>query len=1166
MRTDAKRLQQVLRNLLSNAFKFTETGNVALTIAPADGSPLRAGSQWVSFSVSDTGIGIPEEKQRIIFEAFQQADGTTSRKYGGTGLGLSISREIARLLGGEITLHSIPGQGSTFTLYLPIEPVIQVSPRALSEATSSGLGRTGTAPASVPVTLSASADDRHILQPGDTTVLIVEDDAMFASVLLELAHDKGFKGLIAADGATALALAQRYRPQAITLDIGLPDMDGWALLDLFKRDPRTRHVPVHVISVDEQRKRGLRAGAFDFLEKPVDRDAIMDALDRTRDFVNRPFRNLLIVEDDEGQRTSIAALIGNGDVHVRSVASAEEALAALNQEEFDCAVIDLGLPDRPGIDLIEDIRQRQDGRPLPIVVYSGRDLLPEDLDRLDRLGTTFIAKDNGSSEKLLSETALFLHRAMAAIPPEQQTVVHAQSGDAFRGKKVLIVDDDLRNIFSLTSALEQHGMEVIFAENGRDGIDLLKNTGDVDAMLVDIMMPGMDGYETMREIRKDPAFAHLPIIAVTAKAMKGDREKCLEEGASDYIAKPLDLDQLLAVMRVQLGAPARGRMAARSEPFNEARRRRGYDADTDEPGSGGADPRQDSDGGRRPAQSPGPRTAPAGPRVRAGVGAFGRGGAQASPARRFCRNPARRADADHGRLRGGEPDPQPLPLVACADHLSNGLQQGRSSRLPRLHGRRGRLCVQADRADHPAVQGGRLRRALPQNGGDPAPVRAGAQSAPGEHSRPQRETRGRTGLAAGAGSAGCDPALAAGGLDLAAPGGPVPPVFVSDNVERITGFPAERFTSDPGFGASRLHPEDIDQVFRALAGALEAGHYSCEYRWQCADGTYRHFLDQGVLAPTVDGEQREIFGTMFDVTERRLLEERLMHGSKLEAIGQLTGGIAHDFNNMLSVVMGSLDLLRNTLGDNALAHKRVRMALEGAQRCADLTNRLLSFARRQPLRASVVDLEAFGRDLVEILRRTLGDNIDLRLEAAEGLWPVQADPSQLEAALVNLAVNSRDAMPDGGRITIEMRNVAGGEVGMPAGLDGDAVLIRVADTGFGMTPEVRDRVFEPFFTTKEMGRGTGLGLSMTYGFVKQSGGEIEIRSAPAQGTTVSLFLPRIRNDTDSLLTADTPQGAPEGNGEIILVVEDDEEVRNVVLSTLQMLGYARWPRRTARRR
>jgi CheY-like chemotaxis protein/anti-sigma regulatory factor (Ser/Thr protein kinase) len=280
-----------------------------------------------------------------------------------------------------------------------------------------------------------------------------------------------------------------------------------------------------------------------------------------------------------------------------------------------------------------------------------------------------------------------------------------------------------------------------------------------------------------------------------------------------------------------------------------------------------------------------------------------------------------------------------------------------------------------------------------------------------------------------------------------------------------------------------------------------------------------------------------------------------MHGSKLEAIGQLTGGIAHDFNNMLSVVMGSLDLLRNTLGDNALAHKRVRMALEGAQRCADLTNRLLSFARRQPLRASVVDLEAFGRDLVEILRRTLGDNIDLRLEAAEGLWPVQADPSQLEAALVNLAVNSRDAMPDGGRITIEMRNVAGGEVGMPAGLDGDAVLIRVADTGFGMTPEVRDRVFEPFFTTKEMGRGTGLGLSMTYGFVKQSGGEIEIRSAPAQGTTVSLFLPRIRNDTDSLLTADTPQGAPEGNGEIILVVEDDEEVRNVVLSTLQMLGY-----------
>jgi PAS domain S-box-containing protein len=384
---------------------------------------------------------------------------------------------------------------------------------------------------------------------------------------------------------------------------------------------------------------------------------------------------------------------------------------------------------------------------------------------------------------------------------------------------------------------------------------------------------------------------------------------------------------------------------------------------------------------------------------------------------------------------------------------------------------------------------------------------------------------------------------------------PFPPVFVSDNIERITGFPSERFVSDPAFGASRIHPEDRDQVFRALGGALQAGHYSCEYRWQCADGTYRNFLDQGVLAPAQDDVEPEIFGTMFDVTERRMLEERLLHGSKLEAIGQLTGGIAHDFNNMLSVVMGSLDLLQNTLGDNELGRKRVRMAMEGAQRCADLTNRLLSFARRQPLRASAVDLEVFGRELVEILRRTLGDNIDIRLDAAEGLWPVQVDPSQLEAALVNLAVNSRDAMPDGGRISIRFENVGHGAPELPGGVEGDAVLIQVADTGSGMSPEVRDRVFEPFFTTKEIGRGTGLGLSMTYGFVKQSGGEIEIRSAPGEGTTVRLFLPRLRDGAETALVSDAGGDTPGGHGEIILVVEDDVEVRSVVLSTLQMLGY-----------
>jgi PAS domain S-box-containing protein len=381
---------------------------------------------------------------------------------------------------------------------------------------------------------------------------------------------------------------------------------------------------------------------------------------------------------------------------------------------------------------------------------------------------------------------------------------------------------------------------------------------------------------------------------------------------------------------------------------------------------------------------------------------------------------------------------------------------------------------------------------------------------------------------------------------------PYPPVFVSDNVERITGFTAEAFTADPAFGVSRIHPEDVDRVQRELSQAISVGQYSCEYRWQCANGEYRHFLDQGVLAPEADGQAREIFGTLFDVTDRRLLEERLMHGSKLEALGRLTGGIAHDFNNMLSVVMGSLDLLQKSLGDNDIARKRTRMALDGAQRCADLTSRLLSFARRQPLRAAIVDLTMFGPSLLEILRRTLGDNIEVRLRLAQGLWPVEVDSSQLEAALVNLAVNSRDAMPDGGQLSIEMSNAPLGESD-GSGIAADAVVIAVSDTGFGMPPEVRARVFEPFFTTKEVGRGTGLGLSMTYGFAKQSGGDIEISSLPGKGTTVRLILPRAES-TPEPLKEDTTI-VPSGRGERILVVEDDPEVRQVTVSTLQMFGY-----------
>ncbi len=564
IRTDSKRLQQVLRNLLSNAFKFTERGGVTLQIGSAEGTPLRAGSQWIAMSVTDTGIGIPEEKQRIIFEAFQQADGTTSRKYGGTGLGLSISREIARLLGGEIVVSSTPGSGSTFTLFVPVEPPAShgtAGAEASIRPNGNGAGQYATSDdstgsmirqPSAAMALSASLDDRHAITNGDRVVLIIEDDAMFASVLLELAREEGFRGLIAMDGASALALAHRYKPHAITLDIGLPDMDGWALLDLLKHDPRTRHVPIHVISVDDQKKRGLKAGAFGFLEKPVDREALMGALNRTKEFIDRPVKKLLLVEDDDNQRMSLSELMKSEQVDVTAVGTAESALEVIQARQFDCAVIDLGLPDLPGAELIERIRKTKGGEELPVVIYTGQDLTKAEERRLQSIAATLIVKGEGSSERLLNDTALFLHRAISAIPEEKHIIVERRADDSLDGRKVLIIDDDMRNIFSLTSALEQHGISVIFAENGLEGIEKLQANPDVDVALVDIMMPEMDGYETMREIRNIPRYRDLPLVAVTAKAMKGDREKCLEAGATDYVSKPVDVDQLLAVLRVQL--------------------------------------------------------------------------------------------------------------------------------------------------------------------------------------------------------------------------------------------------------------------------------------------------------------------------------------------------------------------------------------------------------------------------------------------------------------------------------------------------------------------------------------------------------------------------------------------------------------------------------------
>jgi CheY-like chemotaxis protein/HAMP domain-containing protein/GAF domain-containing protein len=562
--TDEKRIHQVLKNLLSNAFKFTEKGSVTLRMEKIadriefDNEVLNRAETVIAFAVIDTGIGVPADKHRVIFEPFQQADGTTSRKYGGTGLGLSISREFARLLGGEIHLQSTPGEGSTFTLYLPQDYM----PTSLVTPEQDGMDRYGM-PESDGIEETNGVekilrpheryeDDRESIEPGDRVILIVEDDTNFAKILLDMAREKGFKGVISTRGETALADAHRYKPDAITLDIQLPGMHGLALLDRLKHDPATRHIPVHIVSVVEELPRNRRMGAVAHLKKPVTRETIVDSLSSIRGFVERTEKNLLVVEDDENQRMSITELVGGDDITITSVGTGEEALEALRQGRFDCTVLDLGLPDMTGFELIGKIRGELGLADLPIVVYTGRDLSAKEAAELNKLAEAVIVKDVRSIDKLLDETALFLHRVEADLPEEKRQrlqQLHAGEGNLV-DRKVLIVDDDIRNIFALTSLLESYKMKVMYAESGMEAIEFLKKTPDIDVVLMDVMMPGMDGYETMRTIRKEKKLKSLPIIAVTAKAMKGDREKCIESGASDYITKPVDAEQLLSLLRV----------------------------------------------------------------------------------------------------------------------------------------------------------------------------------------------------------------------------------------------------------------------------------------------------------------------------------------------------------------------------------------------------------------------------------------------------------------------------------------------------------------------------------------------------------------------------------------------------------------------------------------
>jgi HAMP domain-containing protein/signal transduction histidine kinase/DNA-binding response OmpR family regulator len=569
--TDAKRLQQVLKNLLSNALKFTEHGAVRLRIErPASGwSPshpvLHRAKTVLAFSVSDSGIGIPLDKQRIIFEAFQQADGTTSRKYGGTGLGLSISRELTRLLGGEIRLQSAPGAGSTFTLYLPqtyMAPVTAVKAETPGDsAIAAPLDRTldiilpppAAAPDAVVHEIELD-DDRHLIQPDDAVLLIVEDDLTFARILVDMAHDRGIKALAALRGGTALSLAREFLPGAITLDITLPDMAGWTILDRLKHDPVTRHIPVHVISGDENRRRGLALGAMTYLEKSVTKDTLNSAFDNIRRSLERRTKKLLLVAEDEQRRVTLEELLGGKAVEITAAGSGGEALAMLKQKYFDGIALGLHISDIPAVQLVEEVQRESGGQAPPIVIFGGENPGRDVEAEIRRLGRQSVVRYAGAPDRLLEETVLFLHRAQSDLSEAQMEILNSirRSDSTLAGKKVLVVDDDVRNIFALTTVLEQHNLHVVHAENGRAGIDALLNTPGVDGVLMDIMMPEMDGYETMRAIRQIGEFRTLPIIAVTAKAMKGDRAKCIEAGASDYITKPVDLDQLFSVLRVWL--------------------------------------------------------------------------------------------------------------------------------------------------------------------------------------------------------------------------------------------------------------------------------------------------------------------------------------------------------------------------------------------------------------------------------------------------------------------------------------------------------------------------------------------------------------------------------------------------------------------------------------
>jgi signal transduction histidine kinase/CheY-like chemotaxis protein/CHASE3 domain sensor protein len=553
LETDRQRLEQILKNLLSNACKFTEAGSVRLSITAA-------GDQ-VLFAVEDTGIGISPDQQAAVFEAFQQADGGISRRFGGTGLGLSISRELARLLGGTLSLRSAPGEGSTFTLSLPQ----RFAPAAEGAAPVAAKGKrarstpvpTPGAPTRARPMPRAIEDDRNALTGSRRVLLVIEDDDRFAGIVRDLARELGFECLVAGSAEDALGLARRHSPSAIVLDIGLPDQSGLTVLDSLKRDDQTRHIPIHIVSAEDHSQTALALGARGYTLKPVKREDLAEVLSGLEKALERTVRRVLVVEDDPVQREAVQALLASDHVETVGVGSAADCLAALAEQTFDCMVLDLSLPDASGAGLLETLSRDHAHAYPPVIVYTGQDLTADLEQQLRRYSSSIIIKGAKSPERLLDEVSLFLHQVVSDLPPEQQSMIRkARNRDAvLEGRRILVVEDDVRNVYSLTNVLEPKGAVVQIARNGQEALDALDAAGSdpaqaIDLVLMDVMMPVMDGLTATQRIRQDSRFSKLPILMLTAKAMPDDQERCLAAGANDYMAKPLDVDKLLSLVRV----------------------------------------------------------------------------------------------------------------------------------------------------------------------------------------------------------------------------------------------------------------------------------------------------------------------------------------------------------------------------------------------------------------------------------------------------------------------------------------------------------------------------------------------------------------------------------------------------------------------------------------